>query len=538
MNSEEYIVIGSGPTGVMAAQTLLEQGKSVSMLDVGITQNADIIETPEKNFLELRKNDTEQYKYFIGEKHESLSNNNIKVGAQQTPSRIYMTAEADKTIPIISDNFAAMESLSLGGLGVGWGLGCYVYSDNELKKVGLDADKMKQAYNVIADRIRISGANSEFRSYTLGHLKNIHPPLKTDNNISILKDLYNKNKDKFDSKRIYFGEPSLALLSEDYAKRKKNSYNDMDFYTDYGNSAWRPNITFQELKKNKNFKYTNNILVISIENIDKYVKINYINLKNKTNGHIICKKLILACGALGTARIILRSMKHKIKRVPILCNPYYYMPCFNIKMLGKPLSYNKTSMAQAMMIYDTDGTQSDIISLALYTYRSLMTFRMLKEVPLGIKDSIKILKLLQSGFVIAGVHHPDSPSSNKYLELREHNKSITGDALYAHYEQNKEEKKKISKHEKTIKKYLKKISCYPIKKIASIAGNSIHYAGTLPFSENINEYGTTHPTGKLNAMKNIYIADGSGFRYLPAKGITLSLMANAHLTALYAIKDE
>jgi hypothetical protein len=39
-------------------------------------------------------------------------------------------------------------------------------------------------------------------------------------------------------------------------------------------------------------------------------------------------------------------------------------------------------------------------------------------------------------------------------------------------------------------------------------------------------------------MKNIYIADGSGFRYLPAKGITLSLMANAHLTALYAIKDE
>jgi hypothetical protein len=35
----------------------------------------------------------------------------------------------------------------------------------------------------------------------------------------------------------------------------------------------------------------------------------------------------------------------------------------------------------------------------------------------------------------------------------------------------------------------------------------------------------------LHGTRNVYVADGSGFKYLPAKGITFSLMANAHVTA-------
>jgi choline dehydrogenase-like flavoprotein len=65
-------------------------------------------------------------------------------------------------------------------------------------------------------------------------------------------------------------------------------------------------------------------------------------------------------------------------------------------------------------------------------------------------------------------------------------------------------------------------------------GASIHYAGTLPFDET-GKVGTLDRSGKLNGFENVYVADGSGFRYLPAKGITLSLMANAHRTALNCI---
>jgi hypothetical protein len=41
----------------------------------------------------------------------------------------------------------------------------------------------------------------------------------------------------------------------------------------------------------------------------------------------------------------------------------------------------------------------------------------------------------------------------------------------------------------------------------------------------------------LGGTKNVFVADGSGFKYLPAKGLTLTLMANAHLVALNSLKE-
>ena len=65
------------------------------------------------------------------------------------------------------------------------------------------------------------------------------------------------------------------------------------------------------------------------------------------------------------------------------------------------------------------------------------------------------------------------------------------------------------------------------------AGASIHYGGTLPFAEN-GSNGSTHPKGRLNGFKQVFIADGSGFQFLSGKGLTLTLMANAHNVAKHA----
>ena len=67
----------------------------------------------------------------------------------------------------------------------------------------------------------------------------------------------------------------------------------------------------------------------------------------------------------------------------------------------------------------------------------------------------------------------------------------------------------------------------PLRLVDPGFGASIHYAGTLPFSgEPAN--GGLRPDGLLYGTKRVYVADASGFTALPAKGVTLSLMANAH----------
>ena len=81
------------------------------------------------------------------------------------------------------------------------------------------------------------------------------------------------------------------------------------------------------------------------------------------------------------------------------------------------------------------------------------------------------------------------------------------------------------------------MGCWPIKKINPGFGASAHYAGSLPFSTKEVLF-TIQPGGRLSLTKNVFVADSSGFRYLPAKGITFTLMANAHNTALNVLQNE
>ena len=82
---------------------------------------------------------------------------------------------------------------------------------------------------------------------------------------------------------------------------------------------------------------------------------------------------------------------------------------------------------------------------------------------------------------------------------------------------------------------LRTLNCFVLKKMNPGHGSGIHYAGTLPFSDK-NEKFKILPTSKLGATNNVFVADGSGFTYLPAKGLTFSLMANAHNVALNALQ--
>ena len=532
----EYIIVGSGPSGTMAAQTLVEAGKNVAMIDVGFTGKDYEAMLPEGDFNTIRQSDPNQYRYLLGDKFESVFWGGVKVGAQLTPARKHLIKDVEKIIPLISDSFSPMESLAYGGLGSGWGLGSYVYSDLELKRSGLNTSRMKESYQIISDRIGISSnINDDVSRYVTGTLKNMQPPLKIDNSTKIMFETYTRKQKSFNRRGVYLGHPSMALLSEPFNDREGAKYHDLDFYSDRDQSAYRPWITLNKLRIRQNFTYLNNLLVLEFSEGESEISIVVKNVMTLEHRVIKCRKLLLAAGALGSARIVLRSYKGELDKLPVLCNPYIYMPCVHIRMLGGVLSGAKTSMAQAFMIYDEAGGGDDLVSMAIYTYRSLMLYNLVKETPLNFADGLRIIKYLQSSFMIVGIHHPDSFSENKYVKLLPKEDSFTGDALFAHYELNDLELGVIARREKKIRGFFRELGCYPIKRLQPTFGASIHYAGTLPFNSD-DRFGTTHPDGRLNKTKNVFIADGSGYNYLPAKGITLTLMANAYLVALESMK--
>ncbi|MDP4266213.1 MAG: hypothetical protein Q8880_02105 [Bacteroidota bacterium] len=532
----DYIVIGSGPSGAMAAQTLCESGREVAMLDVGILPDKKLEEVPDNDFITIRENEREQYKFLIGKDFETVELENVKTGAQLTPQRKYLIEKVSDFIPVESGSFFPMESLAYGGLGSGWGLGCYVYSGKEIQKAGLNEKSIRDGYNIVAKRIGISASLDDDASvYSVNNLENVLPALKPDNSIAKILDAYQKKKSILNRNGIVFGNIPIAILSEDYNERHKTSYSDMDFYTDSSYSAYRPWITIDKLRERENFTYIDRVLVLTFNEGENVVEIKGRSIDTEEYISFYAKKIILAAGAIETARIVMRSAENKEKKVPILCNPYTYLPCVNTGMLGKPLDRFKTSMAQAVMFYDKTGEHENIVSVALYTYRSLLLYKLIKETPLNFGDGRIFMQYLQSAFVIAGIHHPDEYSKDKYLELAAAD-TFPGDKIKAFYSLDENAKKIISFNEKKVKKGLRTVGCIPIKSINPGFGSSIHYAGTIPYNNN-NYLFSLNANGNIAGTENVYVADGSGFNYLPAKGITFTLMANAHVVAMNSMKN-
>jgi len=522
----------------MAAQTLAEAGHSVLIIDGGQSDHDSSKSIPDKTFTALRSSEENQEEYFLGSKFESLPPDKTTTGAQLTPARFFLTKEVEKYLPVISDDFFGIESLAVGGLGGGWGLGCCVFSDKELKRAGLDIAKMKSAYQVVADRIGICGAMDDARPYTAGHIEGIQPAPEMDEQAAFLKKKFENKKSALAANGFHLGRPALALLTQDKGNRKALNRRDMDFYDDHGKSAWRAWMSIDELKKLPNVAHESGWLAIKFSENENSVTVTAIRIGSNEEKTFTARKLIMAAGPLGTGRLVLRSLEGGMQtKLPLLCNPYNYTPLLIPRLLGNAISEQHFGMAQLSLFHDRNNAGEDIAMASLYSYHALMLFRLLRETPLNFRDGRMAMKYLLPAMVIAGIHHPETHGDQQYIHLQKNSNSPTGDALVAKYELSEAKNTAVAEREKAYRTALRKLGAYAIKQVKPGNGASVHYSGTLPFSTTPSAFSLDY-SGRLHNHSRTFVADGSGFTYLPAKGLTLSLMANAHITACNAMKED
>jgi len=538
MKTLDYVIVGSGPSGAMVAQTLIEAGVDVTMIDAGIVSTDPSLELPKgKDFLTLRSSHADQYKYFIGQKAEGINWGDISKGAQVTPPRQYMIDRTDTYIPFVSKSFSPMQSLGYGGLGIGWGVQCWAYSDNDLHETGLNSKEIREAYEVVSSRIGISATRDAASSYTIAGLKQFQPSAHVDRNHRYIQSRYQKLGNHFRKGGFYVGRTPLALLTKAHKERKAYRYLDTDFYSDADKSAWRPWITINQLRKKSNFHYIGNILVTSFEEHDGIVTISALDIKNGKGREFKARKFILATGALGSARIVMRSQGKIGTKVPVLSNPHSYIPCVQPKFFGRGYESKKLGFGQLSYFMDPEGKDSGVSVASSYSYQSLMLFRIIAQLPFNFADGRTLAQYLTPGLVILIAQHPDYASDNKYLKLIKDTGSPTGDAIEAHYEVSPEDETRWNKREKRLMAYMRQLHTIPVKRVKTEHGSGIHYAGTLPFSDKEKPLHLAK-TGRLHGTHNVYVADSSGFLFLPAKGLTFTIMANAHNVARHVLEGD
>ena len=103
MDLVDYIIVGSGASGSISAETICGLGYRVLMIDTGFDNDYKPLDN--NDFISKRIYDDSQSDYFLGKKYEVLSENLNPNIPQQTPQRAYVNSFVDKLLPFKTNNF-------------------------------------------------------------------------------------------------------------------------------------------------------------------------------------------------------------------------------------------------------------------------------------------------------------------------------------------------------------------------------------------------------------------------------------------------
>jgi hypothetical protein len=523
----DVIVIGGGPSGAHAAAKAVQLGLEVVLVDPAVHEPALENLVPAEPFSTLRRTDAKQASYFLGPNLAQDLEAPIATGAQLTPPRKYILEGIEQHLPFQSESFHPLQTLALGGLGAAWGAGAYAFEPFELLEAGMPPDAMRRHYDDVAREIGISGAKEDDTAEQLLRFGPIQPPLPLDSNSEKIFSTYTRKRAELNRRGFRLGRPAHAILTQpltnDGMERHANPLFDMDFYTNAGRSVYRPVYTLSVLAKRHNFRHVKNTLATTFWERDDRVDVECLDLQSGRQYVHAGRRLIIAAGALNTARLVLRSKKMFDVRVPLLCNAYHYIAAINLNMLGRPAADQRHSYAQ--LVGTLTGDDRDSVVMSFFSYRSLLLYRLVKEMPTHTSLGLLAARLLLTAFTIIGLHHPERFSPDKWLSLKQ---GVDGkDVLVGGYSSSAAEKNVIGRNVARAISCLRTLGCLPINTLDPQAGASIHYAGTLPTSKSVDDPLGTSSDGKLNLTSRVYIADSAPWQFLPAKGLTLTLMANA-----------
>lgn len=517
----DVIVVGSGPGGAQAAHALVDAGVSVVMLDVGLEPDGATV--PARDFAELRRGDGEQHRYFLGSDFGGVPLRPLGAAPQVTPPRRHVLATAQGHRSVISDGFAALESHALGGLGAAWGAVSFPYLDVELERSGLPIAALRASYERVAQRIGINGEQDDLRSVR-GPLATLQPPLPADHNATALLQAYARHREALQRRRTYVGRPLLAALSVAHDGREPHGGHDLDFWANPGGSVYRPELTVRALQRRSNFTYLGGWRVESFNEDPGGVTVLATAADGSARREFSARRLVLGAGALGTTRIVLAALGRTGVHVPLVCNAHLYVPTLHLRQVGRPHAPRCHSLAQLTMIHDPTGDGAHLVQAQMYSYRSLLLFRLVKEAPLARPESLWIMRALAPSFAVWAIEHEDEPSAASFCQLR-------GDGtLEAVHPENPAVERQRRHDESVLMQAMRRLGCWPIRRVHSGPGSSLHYGGQFPFSA-AEQPLTTDETGRLRGTRHVHIVDGSALRYLPAKGLTLTIMANADRVA-------
>ncbi len=289
--------------------------------------------------------------------------------------------------------------------------------------------------------------------------------------------------------------------------------------------------TFDRLRNEKRISYRPEMLAVHLDEIDGDPQALVRSTRTGQLERITADRIFVACGGIGTARLVLGSLGAFDKSVYLQESVQFVMPTISMRPVPDPRLARNFTLNQFNLLYDVTGEGVDICQVHFYEYNP--TF--LASLPGAIRHpnaEPAVAALLRRISVGLGYVPGWGSPRVKIVARRASGGNDRLPVLEIDREPSDGWPPMLKRLVRSMLKVAPALDMWPVVPMISVsaAAKSYHFGASFPH-DLARTATTTDRTGRLAAWDHIHLVDASVFPDVPATTFTLTIMANAHRIA-------
>jgi choline dehydrogenase-like flavoprotein len=299
--------------------------------------------------------------------------------------------------------------------------------------------------------------------------------------------------------------------------------------------------TFDDLRRTRRIVYHGGLLALEVgETGDR----PYVIAKELATGRLQrfeADRLFVACGALGTTRLVANSLRHFDDEMTMGESAQFVLPFVSRSAVPDPRSERQFTLNQFNMIVALDGAGIDVSQLHFYTYNP--AFLDALPWPLSRPAARPVTDQLLRRVGVALGYLPSWASPRLFVRVRPHPTDVRGALPQLSIRREDVEWRKNPMLRSVLWRVLRSgpaLDLYPVVPMLQLAGGgrSYHWGGSFPHRDHPAATLSSDTVGRVGGWRRIHLVDASVFPNVPATTFTLSIMANAHRIAAASFETD
>lgn len=511
----DFLIVGSGPAGVSAAFPMIEAGRDVIMVDGSSWKGQFPPTAPSRSWAR-----------FLGQDLEGLIPEDGLSPRLRLPALKTAIDEYRALSGIHAEGFFPASTYSRGGLSPFWGGFVCEFDDADLTGWPISYADLAPSYASVTRRIGVSGSTTDAMARFLGAAGPLQTPPPLGPATSRLLENFQRQSSKIED--FALGRARNALLTEPLGTRLAC---DLGFGCHWGcdrGAIYDSRYDLKTLLKTGRLRMIDDARVLSIRRIaDGWRAV-------MADGcHLHVKRVLLGGGPLSTTQLVLTALDDPPREIRLLSNPSIGTPLFMPGMLGQAPAERSHTLAQLCFRLTYGPEKADYLFGSLYEAAALPASFFVSRMPVGRRAGIELFRALAPALLVVGAFFPGS-ESNHAIRHEHRGGQI---ALNVQGGVAPDFGQRLAAVRARLARILKQLGAWtlPGGTLADL-GTDIHYAGTLPMGGSSALATSSH--GEVLQAPGLFVVDGSAFSTLPAKSLTLTIMANADRVGRHLSRQE